>query len=221
MFTALLKIPYRHARAAFSDLRTELRQLGARAKLHGAERLQLGAGNHPLPGWANLDLSGDNIAWDLTRPLPIEPEKIRFVYSEHFIEHVSRDHARQILANCYTVMAPGGIIRISTPDLSKLIDDYRAGRVVQMPHGDWYPETPAQMVNEALHLWGHQFLYDEAELTKALFDAGFSNVRRMPWRQSDHAELAGLETRPDFGDLILEATRQQSVRAPVMRRGSH
>lgn len=44
-----------------------------------------------------------------------------------------------------------------------------------------------------------------AQLTRLLMAGGFSDVRRVQWRRSDHPELANLETRPDFGDLILEA----------------
>jgi predicted SAM-dependent methyltransferase len=168
----MLSVIERHAREAYRDIRSEFRQRSAPAKLRGVERLQLGAGNHPLPGWANLDLEGNSIHWDLTRPIPVAAGSIRFVYSEHFIEHVSRADALRILTNCCNVMAVGGIIRLSTPDLKVLAGDYCAGKVVQMPHGDWYPETPCQMLNEALHLWGHQFVYDEPELTGLLTRRG-------------------------------------------------
>jgi len=207
MKSELLKIPLRHGRDAFREIRSEVRQWGAASKLRDVDRLQLGAGNHPLPGWANLDREGDSIPWDLTRPIPVSPGSIRFVYSEHFIEHVTRQQAQRILGNCCAVMATGGVIRLSTPDLAKVVTDYLGGTVISMPHGDWYPETPCQMLNEALHLWGHEFLYDEAEMTRLLLDAGFSTVRRVAWRKSDHPELSGLETRPDFADLIVEAVR--------------
>jgi predicted SAM-dependent methyltransferase len=207
MLSELVKIPLRHARASLSEMRSEVRQLGAAGRLRGVDRLQLGAGNHPLPGWANLDLSGDSVIWDLTKPIPAAPGSIRFVYSEHFIEHVSRDDAQRILANCFAAMAPGAAIRISTPDLAKVIEDYQSGTLVAMPWGEWFPSSLCRMVNEALHLWGHQFVYDEAELSSALRDAGFRRVRRAKWRESDVAELSGLETRPDMGDLILEAVK--------------
>jgi hypothetical protein len=61
------------------------------------------------------------------------------------------------------------------------------------------------MLNEALHLWGHQFVYDEPELTRLFEQAGFTDIRRMNWRESDIPEFVGLETRPYLGDLILEA----------------
>jgi predicted SAM-dependent methyltransferase len=74
-----------------------------------------------------------------------------------------------------------------------------------MDFADWHPATPCQMVNEAMRWWGHTFLYDEAELTALLRECGFSDVRRVKWGESEFDELRGLESRPDFDDLILEA----------------
>lgn len=201
----VIKIPLRHGRLALSEMHTEVRQLGSARKLKGIDRIQLGAGEQILSGWANIDLHGySSIPWDLTKPLPTAGP-VRFIYSEHFIEHVTREQAQAILRNCHEVMAPNGVIRISTPDLAKLIEDYRSGNLASMPHGGWFPKTLCRMVNEGMHLWGHQFLYDEAELTGALAEAGFTNIRRVKWRESDTPELQNLESRPDVGDLIVEA----------------
>lgn len=174
--------------------------------LHKYEKLHLGSGSRQLKGWANLDINGrGNLVWDLRKPLPLEPGKVRFVYTEHFIEHISRADAVRLFSHARKVMAAGGIIRVSTPDLRKLLDDYRNGHVVRMDHGPWYPATPCQMVNEGMRFWGHEFVYDEAELTDVLRESGFEKISRVKWGQSRFPELAGLESRPDFGDLILEA----------------
>lgn len=199
------RILLRHVRAAASEVKREARQLAAAKRLRGAVKLQLGAGPNPLPGWSNLDLEGDNIIWDLTRPLPIEGKSVRLVYSEHFIEHVTRDQALAILTNLRNVMVPDGVIRLSTPDLKRLVSDYQDGKVMTMEHGGWFPQTPCRMVNEAMHLWGHQFLYDEPEMMALLAEAGFRDSMRVARGESSTPELRGLETRPDFDDLIVEA----------------
>lgn len=183
-----------------------LRRLRTPRLLRGYDRLHLGSGGRLLDGWANVDINGlGNVVWDLTKPLPIPPNQVRFVYTEHFIEHIERADSKRLFSHARRVMAPGSVIRISTPDLKVLIDDYQAGRLIRMDHGQWYPATPCQMVNEAVRWWGHVFLYDEAELTALLRECGFNEVRRVKWGESDFAELRGLESRPDFGDLILEA----------------
>jgi predicted SAM-dependent methyltransferase len=59
-------------------------------------------------------------------------------------------------------------------------------------------------MNEGMRLWGHVFVYDEAELRMAFAEAGFTDVKRVPFGKSEHADLDGIETRGDLGDLILE-----------------
>jgi predicted SAM-dependent methyltransferase len=182
------------------------RRVNTPRRLRHYDKLHLGSGARLLDGWANLDINGrGTLVWDLRKPLPLETGKVRFVYTEHFIEHIKRDDAVRLFSHARRVMAPGGIVRVSTPDLGKLIEDYRAGRLVRMDHGGWFPETPCRMVNEAMHMWGHVFVYDQAELVDVLQECGFEGVRRVKWGESEHPELRNLESRPDFGDLILEA----------------
>ena len=204
-FVRFAKIPARALRNAFSELRVEVGQLSTARKIQAFDKLQLGAGPNPLPGWGNVDLIGENLRWDLTRPLPLKSRSIKFVYSEHFIEHVTRDQAVMILTNCRKAMVSGGVIRLSTPDLKKLVSDYLEGHLIRMEHGEWYPKTLCGMVNEGVRDWGHQFIYDEPELRAVLEESGFTQIERVRWGESRHPELSGLETRPDFADLIVEA----------------
>jgi predicted SAM-dependent methyltransferase len=170
------------------------------------DKLHLGSGARLLEGWANIDIGGvGTLLWDLRKPLPIKARKVRLVYTEHFIEHIDRADALRLFTHAREVMAPGAILRVSTPDLRKVADDYLNGRVVEMPHGGWYPKTPCRMLNEAVRWWGHVFLYDEAELTGLLDECGYSDIRRVAWGASETPGLRGLESRPDFGDLIVEA----------------
>lgn len=183
-----------------------LRRGSTPEKLKRYDKLHLGSGGRIIDGWANIDITGlRTIPWDLRNPLPLSPGQVRFIYTEHFIEHIDRSEARRLLNRVRTAMAPGAAIRLSTPDLAKLVKDYQDGRLVRMDHGEWYPETTCRMLNEGMRLWGHQFLYDEPELAALLEECGFSDIRRVKRGQSDHPELRDLESRPDFGDLILEA----------------
>jgi hypothetical protein len=98
-------------------------------------------------------------------------------------------------------------MRISTPDLRRFIDEYLDGHTSEFADVGWEPETPCRMVNEGLRLWGHQFVYDAAELEVLLRRCGFSSIVRTGWRESRHEALRGLEARPFHGELIFEATR--------------
>ena len=175
-------------------------------RLKKFDKLHLGSGSRIIDGWANIDIAGlRTITWDLRKPLPLVKGQVRFVYTEHFIEHIERKDGALLLSRLRAAMAPGGVLRLSTPDLAKLVADYQARRVIRMEHGGWFPETPCQMINEGMRYWGHVFVYDETELVALLEECGFSNIRRVEWSKSDHPELRNIESRPDFADLIFEA----------------
>jgi predicted SAM-dependent methyltransferase len=183
-----------------------VRRLATPRRIKHYDKLHLGSGARLLSGWGNIDINGlGTLVWDLRKPLPLAAEQIRMVYTEHFIEHIERSDAASLFGHARKVMAPGGILRVSTPDLRKLTDDYLQGHVIAMEHGGWFPETPCRMLNEGMRYWGHVFVYDEPELTQLLTECGFSDIRRQRWGESEHDELCNLESRPDFGDLILEA----------------
>ena len=175
----------------------------------GARKIHLGCGGNVLDGWANLDMDGPRgvVRFDLNRPLPFPSGSAELVYSEHFVEHVRKDQATALLAECGRVLRPGGVLRVSTPDLAVLVEEYRAGRVGEWSDMQWNPASPCDLINEGMRLWGHLYVWDEAELTAALRRSGFTSVRRVSWHESAHRDLRGLESRPFHGDLILEATR--------------
>jgi predicted SAM-dependent methyltransferase len=173
-------------------------------KLAKFDRLHLGCGPRHFEGWANIDLEY-GMLWDLTRPLPLDVATIRYVYSEHFIEHVPREVAVQIFTNVKSALRQGGVLRISTPDLKQLAETYLTGKVPDFSAVGWFPPTPCVMVNEAVRDWGHTFIYDERELRLVLEQAGFRDIKRVRWRESEYLDLQNLETRPDLDDLILEA----------------
>lgn len=171
--------------------------------------LHLGCGSNLLEGWANIDFAGSSeiIVHDLTRSLPLGSGTVDFIFTEHFVEHISRQQGQALFEECYRLLASGGVLRISTPSLKKLIDEYASGRVDEWADVDWNPETPCQMLNEGVRLWGHQFIYDFDEISQALSGAGFVRIKPVDWRESTHRELSGLECRPFHNDLIVEAEK--------------
>lgn len=181
----------------------------ASAQLAKESRLHLGCGGNVLAGWANLDLDGAApvIRWDLTQRIPAAKDHFDYVYSEHFIEHIRFDEARTLLRDCHRFLKPGGTLRLSTPSLEKLVDEYRSGRLSEWDDMGWRPSSPARLLNEGMRLWGHQFVYDLAELQALLRDCGFARIEQVGWRQSSHDALRNLESRPHHDELIVEATK--------------
>lgn len=195
--------------AAYGKLSNRAQTSQQRQAIAAYTRLHLACGTNIMNGWANIDLSGNKevIYWDLTRPLPVDSGSMELVYCEHFIEHISREQARNLLAECHRVLKPGGVLRVSTPSLRKLIEEYLSGELSEWSDVGWKPATPCQMMNEGFRLWGHQFIYDADELKRIFEEAGWHNLTQVEWGKSAHQGLNALECRPFHGEIIMEGVK--------------
>lgn len=174
-----------------------------------AERLHIGSGPQRIDGWVNVDnvrYPGVDRVLDVTRGLPFRD--VRFIFAEHFIEHLDFHDAMYLLRECRRVLRDDGVLRLSTPNLDWVwASHYRAETSA--------PDSVQACfhLNRAFRAWGHQFLYNEATLTSLLRDAGFANVVRREYGASDYAEMRGLERHERSADfaglsdiLIVEAS---------------
>jgi predicted SAM-dependent methyltransferase len=183
----------------------------ARGKLARAPRplkLCLGAGGAPIAGWVNVDFEpGCDVRLDLRFPLPVADASVALIASEHVIEHLALEDGVGLMRECRRVLADDGVLRIATPDLAALVlayqGDWRAQDWVNWPGHEWI-DSAARMLNVSFRSWGHLHLYDEAELTRRLREAGFASTRRCALGESPTPGLAGLETRAD-SLLVVEA----------------
>jgi len=199
-------------------LRIDRRNIKKYLSTHEVRRLHLGAGEHTIEGWLNSDIFpvGSEIFIDASRPFPIEGSTFDYIFSEHMIEHVPYQDGIRMLSECYRVLKPGGRIRIATPNLAFLINLYRAEKSAAEENyiawhvTKWDPDAGYSgsvfVINDFFRLWGHQFIYDEAALGRALGRAGFRDVVALPLSDSPDENLRGLENarvRPE-GFLALE-----------------
>src|ERR1700761_2617137 len=87
----------------------------------GRHKLEIGAGGAGKPGWLSADLhprpSADgnySIVMDATQPFPLPDAAFDFIYSEHMIEHIPYADGRRMVRECFRVLKPEGVLRIST-----------------------------------------------------------------------------------------------------------
>jgi predicted SAM-dependent methyltransferase len=84
--------------------------------------LNIGCGFCHHPAFTNVDFVSDSpevISCDLRKGIPFADGQFEFVYHSHVLEHFDLPGARKLLRECHRVLAPGGIIRISVPDLAQ------------------------------------------------------------------------------------------------------
>jgi predicted SAM-dependent methyltransferase len=187
----------------------DLRRLLGRPNAERAERLHIGSGSVALPGWINIDnqaYPGVDRVVDVTQGLPFRD--VRFIFAEHFLEHLRFEDARVLLAECRRALRRGGVLRLSTPNLDWVWASHY--RTVLTPDLE---VLACFGMNRAFRGWGHQFLWNLATLTSALHDAGFRHVVRCAYGESQHAELRGIEHHEQNEDweghshiLIVEAS---------------
>lgn len=182
-------------------------------------KLHLACGSVHLNGWINIDVD-DPAAdrhFDLRIPMPIPTASTDVIFSEHFIEHVTRREAVHFLCECHRLLKPGGRLRLSTPDLEWVVAKYLTGEIDHWKDVHFVCHSRCQLMNESMRLWGHQWLYDAEDLRATLGEAGFHDVRDVPWRESEITELRGLEARPYHHELIVEAVRGNEPAPPTPR----
>lgn len=174
-----------------------------------SEKLNLGCGSVIRPGWHNLDLqpARGGIVCDLTKRLPYADGSVDLIHTEHFIEHLTWMQASNLLNECYRVLKPGGLLRISTPDLRVLAMNYLNSNISAYELTGWKPMSPCDMMNEGMREWGHLYLWDYPEMHETLSCIGFTEIHRHKHRQSLHQECENLEIRPDCDDLIVECQK--------------
>jgi len=190
----------------------------------GPHRVILGASRHRLDGWLATDLipkTRHHVYLDATEPFPFPDGSIDRLLCEHMIEHVPAEAGAALLAECARVLAPGGRLRLATPDLDNVLGlgadvlDERQERYVAWSNdlfGAAEGAGAVTVINRLFHEWGHQFLYDEATLRAALETAGFTDVRRMAVGHSNDPDFDGIdfhgESIPaewnDFETMVLE-----------------
>ena len=153
---------------------------------------------------------------DLCRPLPWPTDSVSAVYGGEVLEHFSRDDGARLLAECFRVLAPGGVIRVRVPDNARFWGHYLAEyeAIRRRPRAEWttvHTRWIERFFREIAtgNRWGsnghyHKWMYDEVSLVLTLEHAGFRDVHRMPYLESRIQDVNMVEVRDE---LIVEGVK--------------
>ncbi|MGV6852787.1 MAG: class I SAM-dependent methyltransferase [bacterium] len=190
--------------------RTEIQKIAE--TLTGKVCINLGCGNNPIKGWLNFDSCTIDgvLCWDLSRGIPLEDNSVDYVYSEHFIEHLTFQQAVVLLKEIYRVLKPGCVVRTAMPDLMEVVRNYMTNNFSKQDWMNWpknsHVRSRAQVLNIAMRDWGHQWLYDADELKRLCMETKFIEYSRYNINESNHECLSNLETRKE-SCLTVEASK--------------
>lgn len=179
---------------------------------------------------------------DGTQRFPFRDGRFSWIIAEHFIEHVSYPAAVAFLAEARRLLAPGGTLRLSTPDLAIYAAAYfdPAQRFFKehyatMTEGAtmaankaWLSPRKADMFNQIFYGYGHKHIYDELELRAAAAAGGWGSgaaaggcgMRVGAYREGVDAALALLDDavhRDESIYLDLYCGRSAALPSPSWR----
>jgi predicted SAM-dependent methyltransferase len=170
------------------------------------DKINYACGRQQVPGWLNVDIRpvsrvppearSGYLKMSLTRRHPFPDASFRFGYSEDFIEHISQADSLIFLSEVYRTLAPGGVLRISTPGLKSVLRrHYRQTHFAGADTGKKEAYTP----------FGHVHFYSEETMATVASHLGFRKVEFKGYNQSEYEELQMRETRAEQNDLNLIA----------------
>lgn len=187
----------------------------------------------------NLFPEGFNVNWpknlklhNCKKGLPYQNDSIDYIYSSHFLEHLKKFQAEKIIVECQRVLKPGGVLRISVPDLELLATKYvqkdaayfdNIEEIITSKNGNsatllgdvlvsnFYPQHfknkptfSARVMNifARPHLW----MFDYESLQELLSKHGFRNIEKKTFQDGRVPNIDFLDGFPEMS-LFVEAEK--------------
>jgi glycosyltransferase involved in cell wall biosynthesis/predicted SAM-dependent methyltransferase len=147
------------------------------------KKLNLGCGNKRMEGFVNCDIVDIKEVDEIFNfyEIPYQDNTISEISSEHALEHVPKEKAKQAIKEWFRVLKPGGVLNLYIPDLELCALGYVNGdnkRTVNgYPEKEWYKMTlfgaqTAENGSDAEHQF-HLTGFSKNEIREILEDAGF------------------------------------------------
>lgn len=136
---------------------------------------------------------------DLGRPFPLRDNTVDYCFSAHVLEHLYREQAIRCVREVYRVLKPGGVFRVTVPDLDLAVAKYDSQD----------PDVLLKLVYESDQPRDknrHHWMYNAHSMGRLLRSAGFALVERCAYRQGRCPDLDRLDNRPDVS-LFMEGVK--------------
>lgn len=151
-------------------------------------RLHLGCGVKHIPGYFHVDAL-DYPHVDHIGPVDqldfIPDGAVEHIYACHLLEHFDRAEFMNVLREWRRVLKTGGTLRLAVPDYEACAKLYVDGGL----EGGLPTILGLMMGGQRDQYDFHKMAFDEQSLTGYLKQAGFRDIYRWDWRETDHAGM--------------------------------
>jgi predicted SAM-dependent methyltransferase len=189
-----------------------VRQAPSSIPTQAIRRLNWGCGPQPVPGWLNADrrpAPGVDLCGDIRDGLPLPDDSLAYIVSIHALQELPYLDTVPALQELRRVLEPGGVLRLSLPDLDRGIAAY-----LRNDSGYFYvPNEETRTISGKLIVqmtWygASRMLFTFEFVDELLRRAGFATVARCAFRQtaSCFPEIVSLDNR-ERESLFVEAVK--------------
>jgi len=160
---------------------------------------------HPVPFPSNVRYG------DILRGLPLEHGSCKCIYCSHVLEHFSYEDLKIALRNTYVLLKDNGIFRFVVPDLrfhaSRFVNDISpesAGRFMkdtglgQERRGKGLQGFVVEWFGNTRHRW----MWDYPSIETELLKAGFKNIRRAFFNDSEDSMFVKVEDKDRWENCL-------------------
>jgi predicted SAM-dependent methyltransferase len=184
----------------------------------GMRYVHIGCGNVLLDNFLNVDFYSPKMfvkrlmrmeprsklfrGHDFRHKLPFMNQVFDGAFSEHTLEHLDPWHAKRLLKEIHRVLRPGSVIRIVVPNLDHYVKYYSG----EMPDPAFAKFAGgAEAIWCLTQNWGHQSVWNFANLSKCLAEAGFQDISQVSFQSGSNPDLLRDLSRRRWESLYVEA----------------
>jgi predicted SAM-dependent methyltransferase len=118
-----------------------------------------------------------DLVFDVCKRFPIDDNVIAEIISIATLEHLRKHHVQHIMQEFFRVLAPGGIVRISTPDIEAIAQGILRGEDEDYMNQQLFGKYKSTDTDDYdVHRW----MYTAPQMVRALEAIGFTGAERIP-----------------------------------------
>jgi len=174
----------------------------SKPKLNDNENyLNLGCGGNYVDGYINADFFYGFKFWkkdtlkrewqlDLRYPLDCKNEEFDGIFTEHTLEHLYPDDAKELLKELYRILKHNSLIRITVPDIEKYVNFYiDRNENNKIDEFQKRYKTGCHGIRNITQNYFHFSAWDFEELKRFLEEVGFNDVKKMESGKTQNEKL--------------------------------